>query len=285
MISNSGITLCCVDTEHHRLSTVALRRCNEVMPFAKTIFVTDLPDYVDPGWEHHRIKKLSSYDEYNRFMLKSLYFHIETDYVLSVQFDGFIINPDSWTDEFLQYDYIGAPWHLHNAYTVGSGGFSLRSRRLLMALQDDRIFPAPDDRYEDLCFCRTYRSYLEVRYGIRFAPAELASRFSYESGPLVADPFGFHGLPWLADFYTGEAARHLIGNLQPYLLRGASVIMLAMQYAVRERHEEAALLFNRIAAHQTYEGARNLLCLYHLPPGNIEYLAQCWPRYIAREAA
>ena len=32
--------------------------------------------------------------------------------MLIVQDDGFIINKNLWDEEFLSYDYIGAPWPL-----------------------------------------------------------------------------------------------------------------------------------------------------------------------------
>jgi hypothetical protein len=37
--------------------------------------------------------------------------HIDTDYCLLVQPDGFVINPDKWDDDWYNYDYIGAPWY------------------------------------------------------------------------------------------------------------------------------------------------------------------------------
>ncbi|MFM6811478.1 MAG: DUF5672 family protein, partial [Dolichospermum sp.] len=78
---------------------------------------------------------------------KELNSFIETEFCLVTQGDGFIINPQFWSEEFLNYDYIGAPWrkqsHLVNSQgqtvnildlnknRVGNGGFSLRSKRLL----------------------------------------------------------------------------------------------------------------------------------------------------------
>ncbi len=50
--------------------------------------------------------------ECQKFTINNLNDHVETDYMLIVQGDGFIVNPDAWDDEFLDYDYIGAPWCL-----------------------------------------------------------------------------------------------------------------------------------------------------------------------------
>jgi hypothetical protein len=84
--------------------------------------------------------------------------------VLLVQWDGYVCNPDAWDPAFLDCDYIGAKWFWHNdAMRVGNGGFSLRSRRLLEALQDPRIALSV---VEDETICRTFRPLLERDYGI-----------------------------------------------------------------------------------------------------------------------
>jgi hypothetical protein len=285
-MTTANITLCCVDTKNHALSVVALRRCNQLMPFAKTIFLTDRADCVDPGWEHHKIKSFDTWEEFNRFLLKSLYFHVETDYILFVQYDGFIINPASWTDDYLNYDYIGAPWPCSwKEYAVGTGGFSLRSRKLLAALQDEKITLSPASA-EDLCMCRTYKSFLETQYGIRIAPVDVAARFCYESGPFVPNTFGFHGLAQLSDIYVGrDAVAFLADNLHEYALGRANGLMLAMQYAFREQHEEAALLFERIGRRQTHAGAREQLTSAGAPQENLDFLDKCWSRYTINRAA
>jgi hypothetical protein len=122
-----------------------------------------------------------------------------------IQYDGFILNPDAWCDEYLDYDYIGAAWdELDDGWIVGNGGFSLRSKRLLALLQtDDTILDPtaldPPDAPEDWYICVMIREYLEA-HGIRFAPVDLAKRFSLEGGESVGvtwtNQFGFHGLGW-----------------------------------------------------------------------------------------
>lgn len=71
--------------------------------------------------------------------------YVDTDYCLIIHDDGFIVNPHLWTDDFLKYDYIGAPWYLginrgltwlqdrHNL--VGNGGFCIRSKKLMNELK------------------------------------------------------------------------------------------------------------------------------------------------------
>ena len=74
---------------------------------------------------------------------------------------------------------------------VGNGGFSLRSHRLLEALQDPRITLI---EAEDTTIGRSFRPLLEGEYGIRFATEALADRFSFEAAYPIGKPFGFHGL-------------------------------------------------------------------------------------------
>ena len=75
------------------------------------------------------IEPITSREAYSRFMLRDLHRHIATSHALCVQWDGYVLDPARWDREFLEYDYIGAPWpHFGDAMRVGNGGFSLRSR-------------------------------------------------------------------------------------------------------------------------------------------------------------
>jgi hypothetical protein len=149
-------------------------------------------------------ESITSRQDYSKFVMKHLAEHIYTAFVLIVQHDGFILNPHAWSEQFLDYDYVGAPWWYDDEYNVGNGGFSLRSRKLLAFLQAD----ASINQYEpeDHQICRVYGSYLRQR-GFRFAPESIASRFSIEGtlhcptnkpvkyGSVWTNEFGFHGYP------------------------------------------------------------------------------------------
>ena len=132
--------------------------------------------------------------DYNHVML-NLMPHVATeDFNLVIQTDGYPCNALAWTEEFFNYDYIGAVWPWENP-SVGNGGFSLRSRRLLDALLslDCSLWQCHP---EDATICRHERQRLESEYHIRFAPPELADRFSIEwntSSSCLGRSFGFHG--------------------------------------------------------------------------------------------
>ena len=112
-----------------------------------------------------------------------------------IQFDGFVIGgKKAWRKEFLEYDYIGAPWNYHDGRNVGNGGFSLRSKKLLQVLADSaeiqKFHP------EDNLIGREYRPLSESK-GIKFPSEELAWKFAIECGDKYGwtykGQFGFHG--------------------------------------------------------------------------------------------
>ncbi len=180
-------TLACVDCRNHELAAVALRRSMAQCRFERVQLFTNRKLEL-PGIEVVQIPDIGSIADYSRFMVKELGARIDTDFALVVQYDGFVVNGRRWRPEFLDYDYLGAPWP---DGAVGNGGFSLRSRKLLRALQDPRIAELVP---EDTAICRTYRRILEHEHGIRFAPTEVAARFSFETQPPPEPTLGFHGI-------------------------------------------------------------------------------------------
>ena len=187
-------TLCCIDCSNHELAIRALRVSLAGCEFSRTMFLTDRRFDLRPI-ETVMIDSIRSLPEYSEFVVKQLLQYIDTEYVLLIQWDGYVVNPGAWSDEFLLFDYIGARWsheglHIPAEQAVGNGGFSLRSRTLLEALQDPRI---AEIHPEDGAICLTYRRYLEEQHGIAFAPGAVADRFSFEHIKPVQPTFGFHG--------------------------------------------------------------------------------------------
>jgi hypothetical protein len=147
---------------------------------------------------------------YSRFILRNLIDYVETAFCLIVQADGFVMNANLWKDEFLNYDYIGAPWPLElllepnnipislKNNSVGNGGFSLRSKKLLNESAkidfDNLNFPS---KSEDLIICHFLYNEM-ISAGIKFPKPEFAAKFSVEShsasyGQNPETSFGFHG--------------------------------------------------------------------------------------------
>jgi tetratricopeptide (TPR) repeat protein len=255
-----GVTLACVDTANHALALRALERCAQGLRFARTLFFTDaLPSglTLPPNVESVNIPRIDSRDAYSRFVLKDLAAHVATSHVLLVQWDGYVVHPEAWEDAFLDCDYLGARWFwFTDGHDVGNGGFSLRSRRLLEALQDPRIVL---DEAEDLTIGRTFRDLLEREHGIRFATGALADRFAFEAAYPVGRPFGFHGLfnfcrvmpsaelaalaPSFSDAIAGSVQiAQLLRNCVALGQWAAAIALARRVLAARPEHEEARVL-------------------------------------------
>lgn len=143
-----------------------------------------------------KISHIGSVEDFSSFCIQELHKYVETDYVLLVQYDGFILNPESWTSEFLMYDYTGAPCSWKKGFwTVGNGGFCLRSKKFLeTSARLANNGELPKLHPEDIALCVWYRDLLE-KEGIVFAPVDLGMKFSVQEDYGVYDkPFGFHGL-------------------------------------------------------------------------------------------
>jgi len=167
---------------------------------------------------------LDSIQGYNEFLMKRLNSYIESDFALIVQWDGFVLNPANWRPDFLEYDYIGAVWPwMPTGYQVGNGGFSLRSKKLLQALQDPRVV---SHHPEDLAICHTYRVLLEREFGVRFAPPEVADQFSFERHPHPGS-FGFHGFYNFHRIFPADELRQRLVELPPFVYGSIDATELA----------------------------------------------------------
>lgn len=242
-----GVTLVAVDTRSPGMAAQALRRSMAQVRFARALLLTHGADPAlgGDGLDLVDIGPITSAAAYSHFVLHRLLPHVHTPHVLVTQWDGFVRDATAWRDEFLQYDYLGAPWHDQPAgLSVGNGGFSLRSRRLLEATA---AVQWPDEHPEDEALCRTHRAEMEAT-GLRFAPPELARRFAFENLAPRGPTFGFHGcyhLPGVLDeatlagwldalpdgFFRGRDARRLARALLRHRMPRLASALLARRRA------------------------------------------------------
>lgn len=71
--------------------------------------------------------------DFENFFVRELPWLVKTDYYLTFQWDGFIINPLNWNPNWLNYDFIGGGHRLQN------GGFSLRKTEVMKKLSNDSL--------------------------------------------------------------------------------------------------------------------------------------------------
>lgn len=191
MIDLPNVTVIIADTKNYGPAAHAITKTLEQITPAKTVWLTNI-DCQLPGVEIVKIPPIKSKAEYSHLMIKGLFPYFETSHCLIIQHDGYVVNGDVWENDFMQYDYIGAPWLYPDPdRNVGNGGFSLRSRKLQEALFYDPSIQVVEP--EDECIGRLYRRYLEGEYNIKIAPEEVAHRFSYELHEPYGKTFGFHG--------------------------------------------------------------------------------------------
>ncbi len=205
------VTLIAVTAVNIDETHFALQHCLQAVEFgAVKLLCPELPSTPDPRVKYQRIPPIKL-DGYNRILLRLLHTQFDTRHCLIVQADGYILNPERWRQEFLEYDYIGAPWpaeievgNQQSQWTmtltnrVGNGGFSLRSKKLMEAVAQVPVeamsFPVMS---EDIVICHYLHDQLVAR-GLKFAPLELAARFAVETeavvpGQSLETAFGFHG--------------------------------------------------------------------------------------------
>ena len=159
-------------------------------------------------------------DSFNRNLMTKMTEWFDTSHVLYFQSDGFIQNTGGWTNDFLDYDYIGAPClkpssirhakdvqrilisgKMYEDYPgvmwVGNGGFSLRSKKYCDVVNKLwQILPESHRLVnEDILANLVYREYMK-RNGVKVAPIDVAFRFSTEhlapNFELYTQSFGFH---------------------------------------------------------------------------------------------
>lgn len=253
------VSLCAVDTRAPALAARALQRSMAQIDFARVLLFTH-------GWQPPTplagiavvdIGAIRSGEDYSHFVLRRLPAYITSSHVLVTQWDGFVVHPETWTDEFLQFDYLGAVWaDQPAARCVGNGGFSLRSQRLLQAGLDPRIV---QEHPEDLMLGREYRGLLENEHGVRFAPPVLARRFAFENEAPPGPTFGFHGpynLPRVLDedemldclaqlpdeFFRSRDARRLARALLARRMAGAAQQLIQRRQAAGRRDPNTRVL-------------------------------------------
>jgi hypothetical protein len=149
--------------------------------------------------ESIRIIKLDIYNiipsEYNVLLMKPAFWsQFNGEKLLIYQEDSFLFHSHN-IDKFLKYDYVGAPWKHgqdDNCYGVGNGGFSLRSKSIMLEViakvkLKDLIIGKSTLQYmknanvnvfpEDVYFSK---SIIDYKLG-QVAPRDIALRFSQES--------------------------------------------------------------------------------------------------------
>ena len=208
-----NVTLVAMTSVNIRATIQAMRYSIRCIRFGYVFLITDKKPFGLPkSIRYSHTSRLNNIDDFNYKMVYELGDHIHTDFALIVHADGFVVHPENWRDEFLDYDYIGAPWPLPpegdtttyrdkdgNICRVGNSA-GIRSKRLMDFPKKNNIPWEGEYAYgkmwffEDGFICCKIRHLLEAE-GMRIAPLEVAKYYAHEKMiPEIEGivPFAFH---------------------------------------------------------------------------------------------
>lgn|SRR3990167_4972241 len=135
--------------------------------------------------------KIKTIDDWNYKVIFDLWKYVDTSHAMLIHSDGYVINPEIWTNDWLFYDYIGAPWPMPNdsySYRDEQGNIirvgnsvSLRSKKIMLypTLYEFEWKSYFGNTNEDGYLCVHNRKKLE-QLGCKFAPIGEAKHFSKE---------------------------------------------------------------------------------------------------------
>lgn len=192
MLKLPDVTLICLTNKDFEGHKKAIDKSCESIEFGAVKMIWD--------------EKITSIDEWNRRIIYDLYKYVDTSHALLVHPDGYIRHAELWREEWLDYDFVGAPWPLPSdtySYRSESGrilrvgnSVSLRSKRLMERVAKFEWKSYYGNTNEDGFVSCHHRDELEAE-GFKFAPLEVAIHFSkeHEIPENVNVPsFAFHSL-------------------------------------------------------------------------------------------
>lgn len=202
MISLPQVTLLCLTNKDFEGHKRALDKSSEGIEFGGIKLIWD--------------EKIDSISKWNYEVFYNLGDYIQTDYALLIHSNGYIVHPECWKDEWLQYDFAGSPFPLpkdNYSYRDINGvlqrvgnSVGLRSKKLMQLPKKLGIewkkFYGWDN--EDGAISVNYRHIFEDN-GCKFMPFEEALYFGREhelvENQHIEDTFVFHN-------YLGRNVRY-----------------------------------------------------------------------------
>ena len=206
------VTLVTLDISYAELTQLAMQECLQHASFGDVKIFTNKRDFPN-GFFIGDLVVTDLQDFYTLVLPK----YIKTSHVLFFQWDSWIIDPGMWKQEFLEYDYIGAPWWYNDGLNVGNAGFCLRSKTMMdFFMEHPKEFPITVP--EDNLLCRHYRPLLPQ---FKWAPEDLAHDFAFERTrkSIESRHFGYHGVFNWPFIMNGEklAERMALARKNPYI--------------------------------------------------------------------
>lgn len=177
MLELSNVTLICMTNskleEHQR----ALDISSEKIKFG-AVKLIHRPD-------------IDTIDKWNKAMVYELGSYVDTDYAIVIHHDGYIINPEMWNPDWLNYDYIGSPFPLPTddfSYRDINGviqrvgnSVGLRSKKLMdLPSKIGMEWKSFHGFYNEDGYISVNMRHVFEEHGCKFAPLDVAIHFGRE---------------------------------------------------------------------------------------------------------
>jgi hypothetical protein len=172
-----NVTLCCIGSEKYK------NQQQQALDYSSKD--------IEFGAVKNIIVSTNSIDEWNKAVVYDLGDYIDTEFALLIHPDGFVVHPESWREEWFQYDFIGAPFPLpkdsfsyrdvHGVIQRVGNSVSLRSRKLLQLPKKIGMEWKPfHGFYNEDGYVSVNMRHVFEENGCRFAPLEVARYFGRE---------------------------------------------------------------------------------------------------------
>lgn len=151
---------------------------------------------------HLNIENIKTIEDYNKLLTSSNFWSgIKEDKVIIFQHDSALLKPITY--EFLEWDYVGAPWKFQEH--GGNGGLSLRSKEAMLWCIDKQPWN-PSLGNEDVYFSNLLK---DSPY--KLAPREVCEKFSCES-IFKLGTIGYHAID---KYLTAEEVHQIKTQYEP----------------------------------------------------------------------
>lgn len=262
MLVLPDVTLVVVETRCHELMRLSLADMVAKVQFGGGVIVhTDKPELIPLPIpvEYIAVPNWPTKVAQGGFYYMEAGHAAKTSHVLLMEWDAGLRNIECWSDEFLQYDYIGAPWVFslglrYRKHTVGNGGFLLMSKKLVDHIYEQR---GAHKMHTDMEVAQSNRIRLENEIGAKWASEEVAIRFSYEhyghAGHRIRalPSFGYHDIfNWPLALEREEVVKRTRLVMQnEYVVRNTSKLKLLSTAWPWVRQEVGAEAFDAAIRH------------------------------------
>src|SRR5580700_861068 len=106
MLELTDFTICAAASANVALTSRALQISMAQCKFGDAVLFSN--ERVGGAFRTVEIDRISSIADYQTFRLRQLPRLVDTPFILSVEWDGYIVDPRAWRPIFREYDYVGA---------------------------------------------------------------------------------------------------------------------------------------------------------------------------------